>query len=208
MDKLVIATGNAGKLKEMKEMLGDLFDVIGLKEAGATATAEENGSTFAENALIKAEDIFKQTGENVLADDSGLCVEALDGAPGIFSARYAGENATQAQKNALLLKNLQGAENRKAKFVCSVALILKNGRVIQADGETEGEILQSENGNGGFGYDPLFFSYDLKKSFGDCTDDEKNSVSHRSRALQNLLEKLRALYGENVNGIGLTTKEI
>lgn len=204
MDKLVIATGNAGKLKEMKEMLGDLFDVIGLKEAGATATAEENGSTFAENALIKAEDIFKQTGENVLADDSGLCVEALDGAPGIFSARYAGENATQAQKNALLLKNLQGAENRKAKFVCSVALILKNGRVIQADGETEGEILQSENGNGGFGYDPLFFSYDLKKSFGDCTDDEKNSVSHRSRALQNLLEKLRALYGENVNGIGLT----
>lgn len=206
MDKLVIATGNAGKLKEMKEMLGDLFDVIGLKEAGATATAEENGSTFAENALIKAEDIFKQTGENVLADDSGLCVEALDGAPGIFSARYAGENATQAQKNALLLKNLQGAENRKAKFVCSVALILKNGRVIQADGETEGEILQSENGNGGFGYDPLFFSYDLKKSFGDCTDDEKNSVSHRSRALQNLLEKLRALYGENVNGIGLTTK--
>lgn len=206
MDKLVIATGNAGKLKEMKEMLGDLFDVIGLKEAGATATAEENGSTFAENALIKAEDIFKQTGENVLADDSGLCVEALDGAPGIFSARYAGENATQAQKNALLLKNLQGAENRKAKFVCSVALILKNGRVIQAEGETEGEILQSENGNGGFGYDPLFFSYDLKKSFGNCTDDEKNSVSHRSRALQNLLEKLRALYGENVNGIGLTTK--
>ena len=204
MDKLVIATGNAGKLKEMKEMLGDLFDVIGLKEAGATATAEENGSTFAENALIKAEDIFKQTGENVLADDSGLCVEALDGAPGIYSARYAGENATQAQKNALLLKNLQGAENRKAKFVCSVALILKNGRVIQAEGETEGEILQSENGNGGFGYDPLFFSYDLKKSFGDCTDDEKNSVSHRSRALQNLLEKLRALYGENVNGIGLT----
>ncbi len=206
MDKLVIATGNAGKLKEMKEMLGDLFDVIGLKEAGATATAEENGSTFAENALIKAEDIFKQTGENVLADDSGLCVEALGGAPGIYSARYAGENATQAQKNALLLKNLQGAENRKAKFVCSVALILKNGRVIQAEGETEGEILQSENGNGGFGYDPLFFSYDLKKSFGDCTDDEKNSVSHRSRALQNLLEKLRALYGENVNGIGLTTK--
>ena len=204
MDKLVIATGNAGKLKEMKEMLGDLFDVIGLKEAGATATAEENGSTFAENALIKAEDIFKQTGENVLADDSGLCVEALDGAPGIFSARYAGENATQAQKNALLLKNLQGAENRKAKFVCSVALILKNGRVIQAEGETEGEILQSENGNGGFGYDPLFFSYDLKKSFGDCTDDEKNSVSHRSRALQNLLEKLRAFYGENGNGIGLT----
>lgn len=206
MDKLVIATGNAGKLKEMKEMLGDLFDVIGLKEAGATATAEENGSTFAENALIKAEDIFKQTGENVLADDSGLCVEALGGAPGIYSARYAGENATQAQKNALLLKNLQGAENRKAKFVCSVALILKNGRVIQAEGETEGEILQSENGNGGFGYDPLFFSYDLKKSFGDCTDDEKNSVSHRSRALQNLLEKLCALYGENVNGIGLTTK--
>ena len=206
MDKLVIATGNAGKLKEMKEMLGDLFDVIGLKEAGATATAEENGSTFAENALIKAEDIFKQTGENVLADDSGLCVEALGGAPGIYSARYAGENATQAQKNALLLKNLQGAENRKAKFVCSVALILKNGRVIQAEGETEGEILQSENGNGGFGYDPLFFSYDLKKSFGDCTDDEKNSLSHRSRALQNLLEKLRALYGENVNGIGLTTK--
>lgn len=206
MDKLVIATGNAGKLKEMKEMLGDLFDVIGLKEAGATATAEENGSTFAENAFIKAEDIFKQTGENVLADDSGLCVEALDGAPGIYSARYAGENATQAQKNALLLKNLHGAENRKAKFVCSVALILKNGRVIQAEGETEGEILQSENGNGGFGYDPLFFSYDLKKSFGNCTDDEKNSVSHRSRALQNLLEKLRALYGENVNGIGLTTK--
>lgn len=191
MEKLVIATGNAGKLKEMKEMLGDLFEVIGLKEAKASATAEENGCTFAENALIKAEDIFKQTGENVLADDSGLCVEALGGEPGIYSARYAGENATQEQKNTLLLKNLHGAQNRRAKFVCAVALILKNGQVIQAEGETDGEILQSENGNGGFGYDPLFYSYDLKKSFGDCSDEEKNSVSHRSRALKNLLEKLR-----------------
>lgn len=199
MEKLVIATGNAGKLKEMKEMLGDLFEVIGLKEAKASATAEENGCTFAENALIKAEDIFKQTGENVLADDSGLCVEALGGEPGIYSARYAGENATQEQKNALLLKNLHGAQNRRAKFVCAVALILKNGQVIQAEGETDGEILQSENGNGGFGYDPLFYSYDLKKSFGDCSDEEKNSVSHRSRALKNLLEKLRQCGEKNID---------
>lgn len=199
MEKLVIATGNAGKLKEMKEMLGDLFEVIGLKEAKAFATAEENGCTFAENALIKAEDIFKQTGENVLADDSGLCVEALGGEPGIYSARYAGENATQEQKNALLLKNLHGAQNRRAKFVCAVALILKNGQVIQAEGETDGEILQSENGNGGFGYDPLFYSYDLEKSFGDCSDEEKNSVSHRSRALKNLLEKLRQCGEKNID---------
>ena len=199
MEKLVIATGNAGKLKEMKEMLGDLFEVIGLKEAKASTTAEENGCTFAENALIKAEDIFKQTGENVLADDSGLCVEALGGEPGIYSARYAGENATQEQKNALLLKNLHGAQNRRAKFVCAVALILKNGQVIQAEGETDGEILQSENGNGGFGYDPLFYSYDLKKSFGDCSDEEKNSVSHRSRALKNLLEKLRQCGEKNID---------
>lgn len=199
MEKLVIATGNAGKLKEMKEMLGDLFEVVGLKEAKASATAEENGCTFAENALIKAEDIFKQTGENVLADDSGLCVEALGGEPGIYSARYAGENATQEQKNALLLKNLHGAQNRRAKFVCAVALILKNGQVIQAEGETDGEILQCENGNGGFGYDPLFYSYDLEKSFGDCSDEEKNSVSHRSRALKNLLEKLRQCGEKNID---------
>lgn len=190
MEKLLIATGNAGKLREMKEILGDYFQVLGLNEYGVKSLAEETGSTFEENAYIKARDIFKRTGENVLADDSGLCVESLNGEPGIYSARYAGENATQAQKNELLLSRLARCDNRRAKFVCSVVLIRKDGRAFTATGETGGKILQKECGNGGFGYDPLFYSDDLQKSFGEASEEEKNAVSHRSRALRNLLLEL------------------
>ncbi len=191
MQKLIIATGNAGKLNEFRQMLGDKFEVVGLKEAGITQTAEETGETFEQNAFIKAEEIHKKSGENVLADDSGLCVYALNGAPGVFSARYAGENASAEECNALLLKNMQKVTDRRAYFECCLAFIGKNGRRFCVFGKTEGEILAEPKGEGGFGYDSLFYSYDLKKSFGEATADEKNAVSHRSRALKAFVENFK-----------------
>ncbi len=187
MQKLIIATGNAGKLKEFKDMLSGKFEVLGLKDVGYSPKCIENGKTFEENAFIKADEIYKITGENVLADDSGLCVNALFGAPGIYSARYAGENATAAQCNALLLKNLQGVADRSAYFECCLALIKKSGERLAVCGRTYGEILTEPLGTAGFGYDPLFYSLDLKKSFGVATEQEKNAVSHRGRALERLV---------------------
>lgn len=190
MQKLIIATANAGKLKEFKDMLFDNFEVLGLKDVNYTPKCEENGKTFEENAFIKATEIYNLTGENVLADDSGLCVNALSGAPGIFSARYAGEHANAKQCNDLLLKNLNGVADRRAYFECCLALIKKSGEKISVFGKTYGEILTAPRGVEGFGYDPLFYSYDLKKSFGEATEQEKNAVSHRGRAILELVKLL------------------
>ncbi len=189
MQKIIIATCNAGKLNEFKQMLGDEFEVVGLKDENLVQTAEENGTTFEQNAFIKAEEIYKKTGANVLADDSGLCVYSLNGAPGVFSARYAGENATSSECNALLLKNLQGVTDRRAYFECCLAFISEKGERFCVFGKTEGEILTEPRGEGGFGYDSLFYSYDLKKSFGEASAAEKNAVSHRARALEAFAEK-------------------
>lgn len=186
---IVLASGNKHKIKEIGEMLKD-YNVVGYKELGFDFEIEENGSTFYENALLKAKAVSDALNLPALADDSGICVEALNGMPGIYSARYAGDGI-DAHNNALLLKNMEGEENRRAKFVCCMVFYKPNGEIITATGETYGEILYKEQGDNGFGYDPLFFSYDLKKCLGVATAEEKNTISHRFRALQSLKDKLK-----------------
>ena len=187
--KIVVATGNAHKLREIAQIFPE-YEVVSQKEMGFDQDVEETGVTFAENALIKARAAAKALGCTVLADDSGICVDALDGAPGIYSARYCGRHGDDKANRDLLLKNLQGVTNRKAKFVCAVALVYADGKEVVVTGETHGEILHAENGNGGFGYDPIFYSTDLGKSFGVASESEKNAVSHRFRALQALKKEL------------------
>ena len=184
--KLVVATGNAHKLREISEIFTE-FEVVSQREMGFCEEVEETGSTFMENALIKARAASKALNCIALADDSGLCVDALNGEPGVYSARYAGEHGNDAKNRALLLKNLQNVENRRAYFQSAVALAYPNGKEIIAEGKTYGNILKEEVGQGGFGYDCIFENEDLQKSFGVATAEEKNSVSHRFRALQALL---------------------
>ena len=190
MEKLVIASDNAGKIKEIGKILSGKYEVVSMSDAGFKDEIEETGDTFYENALIKAKTVSDALGLTALADDSGLCVEALGGAPSIYSARYSGVHGNDEANRALLLKNLNGKTNRKAEFRCAVVLYRPDGSVVSGVGTTKGCITEKECGNNGFGYDSLFFSYDLNKPFGEATDDEKNSVSHRYRALCNLLEKL------------------
>lgn len=187
--RIVLASGNAHKIKEIAQMLPE-FEVVGYKELGFNEEIVEDGSTFYENALIKAKTVSLALNLPALADDSGICVDALDGQPGIFSARYAGDGV-DAHNNALLLENMKGVKNRKAKFVCCMVFYKPDGTIITATGETHGEIMQSEQGENGFGYDPLFFSYDLKKCLGVATDKEKNTISHRFRAIDALKDKLK-----------------
>lgn len=187
--KIIVASSNEGKIKEIKEILKGV-EILTLKDAGYTKEIEETGSTFFENALIKAKTIFDEFGIPALADDSGLCVDALDGAPGIYSARYSGLGV-QANMDKLL-DELKGVTNRKARFVSTVVLYTKD-KTYSATGETAGEILTERQGNNGFGYDPIFYSYDLKKSFGECSDEEKNAVSHRARAISGLYDSIKDL---------------
>jgi len=189
--QLIIASSNAGKIKEFERMLADSFEVIPLSQTGFTGEAEETGETFFDNALIKAKAVFEQLGTPVLADDSGLCVEALGGAPGVYSARYAGKKATAQENNALLLQNMAGRKNRAAKFVACIVLYFGGDDFIVGNGEAAGYILSEPDGERGFGYDPVFFSGELGKSFGQAGEDEKNAISHRGRALNDLREKLR-----------------
>ena len=181
--KLVAATSNPHKLVEIREILSG-HEIVSARDAGFTDDVEETGTTFLENARIKAQAVAKATGMPAIADDSGLCVHALGGAPGVFSARYSGGG--DRENRALLLKNLEGAADRSAHFACAIALVFPNGRELTAEGESHGVILGEERGENGFGYDPLFYSLDLKKSFAEATDAEKNRVSHRGRALRRL----------------------
>lgn len=190
MQKLVIASANKGKIKEFKKILGEKFEIIPMSEAGFNADVEESGSTFQENSLIKAKTVADALRLPVLADDSGLCVDRLDGAPGLYSARFSGVHGDDAANRAKLLNALKGEKDRRAKFCCSICLYYPDGKYVFGNGETLGEILDEEKGSNGFGYDPIFYSYDLKKPFGEATDEEKNSVSHRYRALCDLLKKL------------------
>ena len=185
--RLVVASGNKNKLREIAEIFTD-FEVCSQKEMGFDEDVEETGTTFAENALIKARAASAALGEMVLADDSGLCVDALDGAPGVYSARYCGYHGDDEKNRKVLLKNMEGMTNRRAHFSSAIALVYPDGRELLAEGHTYGEILHEETGNGGFGYDCLFFNDDLQKSFGVATAEEKNKVSHRFRALQELLK--------------------
>ena len=182
---LIVATGNQHKLREIAEIFTD-YEVLSQKQMGFCEDVEENGVSFAENALIKARAVCQALGVVTLADDSGLCVDALGGQPGIFSARYCGHHGDDEANRKKLLENMQGITNRTAHFNCAMALVYPNGEELVVEGQTFGEILHEEVGNGGFGYDPLFFSRDLQKSFGVATAEEKNKVSHRFRALKKL----------------------
>ena len=186
--KLVVASGNKHKIHEISQIFAD-FEVVSQKQVGFDVDVEETGATFLENALIKARAACEALGCMVLADDSGLCVDALGGAPGVYSARYCGHHGSDEENRATLLKNMQGIADRRAHFTCALALVYPDGKEIHVEGKTYGVILEKEDGEGGFGYDPLFMSDDLNKTFGRASEEEKNSVSHRSRALQLLLEK-------------------
>lgn len=192
--QLVVASNNAHKLREIAEIFTD-FEILSQKQAGFDEEVEETGATFMENALIKARAASKALGIPALADDSGLCVDALNGAPGVYSARYCGYHGSDKENRDLLLKNMQGVENRKANFTSAIALVYPDGTELLAEGHTYGKILLEEQGEGGFGYDCIFESEDLGKSFGVATAEEKNSVSHRFRALQVLLQKWKEYEG-------------
>lgn len=189
--KIIVATKNQGKIKEIKRIFKDIdIEVITQEEAGISIDVEETGDTFEKNALIKARAVSLLCDDIVMADDSGLCVDALDGRPGVYSARYAGEGATDSEKIQKLLGEMENIEDRRAKFVCSMALIMPDGREFTESGEVHGEIMTEPQGEGGFGYDPVFYSLELGKSFAIASQDEKNSVSHRSRALNAIYKVL------------------
>lgn len=191
--KLAIATNNQHKLQEIRAILGDSFEeLLSLKDLGIDVDVEETGTTLEENALIKARAILALSGIATLADDTGLMVDALNGAPGVYSARYAGEEHNDAKNRALLLKNLNGVKDRSAHFATVIALCYPDGKTLTASGRVNGEILLSERGTEGFGYDSLFFSTELGKTFAEATQAEKNSVSHRGRALRAMLELVKS----------------
>lgn len=190
--KVLAATNNQGKLSEMKAIFSDLgIEIISMHEAGIDAEVEETGSTFEENSLIKAKAVSLLCNYPVIADDSGLCVDALDGAPGVFSARYAGDNATDEEKIEKLLKELDGVEERSARFISVVTFVDTDGEQISAKGSVEGHITYSPEGENGFGYDPIFYCDELGKVFAKASADEKNRVSHRGRALNKLYQILK-----------------
>lgn len=193
MKEIVIASKNQGKVKEICKVFEALpVKVISLSAFGDVPDAVEDGATFMENALIKARFYAKATGKACLADDSGLEVDALRGAPGVYSARYAGEHAEDAQNNEKLLRELKRvqSEGSKARFRCALAFIDENGTTLTCEGCCEGTILAAPRGNGGFGYDPLFYLSVQNKSMAELRMDEKNKISHRGIALREMAEKL------------------
>lgn len=209
--KILIASRNRGKITELRNLLAEYItdteiEAVSLDDVGMTAEIEENGETFEENALIKARAGAAFSGLVTIADDSGLAVEALGGAPGVYSARYAGEGHDDAANNRKLLENLHGVRDRSAAFVCSMACVFPEnsplaGEPLTATGRCEGEILCAERGEGGFGYDPLFWYDEYGKTFAELTLEQKNEISHRGIAAAILAQKLEAriqIYKEQV----------
>ena len=189
--KLVLASKNQKKLVEMNDILSRLgVQVCSEAEAGVDVEVEETGTTFEENSLLKARAVMEASGMPAIADDSGLCVDALGGAPGVYSARYGGEGLDDRGRTRLLLENLRGQMTRTAKFVSVITCCFPNGDVLSARGESQGTIAYAPMGEGGFGYDPVFFVPGLKKTFAQLTPEEKNAISHRGRALRAFQEKL------------------
>ena len=192
MNKIILASNNKGKIREISEILSPLgFEVISMKDAGIDTDIEENGTTFRENAAIKARAIYSKTRMAVIADDSGLAVDFLNGAPGVYSHRYGGENATDDEKNQKLLQELSGVpdEKRTAAFVCSICYIDDCGNEHFVQGECSGSIGYEPKGKNGFGYDPIFMYGN--RSFAEISANEKNKVSHRANALKSLLKLLK-----------------
>ena len=189
---IILATKNAGKVREMAEILSPYgINVISQKDAGIDVEVEETGLTFEENAEIKARAVAMLCDCPILADDSGLCIDALGGKPGVYSARYGGEALPYPEKIRSILKELDGVQDRSARFECAMVLIMPDGQKISALGEVRGSILCESQGTGGFGYDSIFYSCELGKSFGEASEEEKNSISHRGRALKKLCDELK-----------------
>ena len=193
---VVLASGNRGKLQELNDLLSGLGIELRSQADYKVEEAEETGRSFIENAILKARNAARQSGCAALADDSGLCVDALDGAPGIYSARYAGTNADDASNNAKLLLALTGNTQRRAHFHCALAFVrhADDPAPIVCEGQWRGTILEQPRGDNGFGYDPLFFIAELAKSSAELNKAEKNQISHRALALQQLLPRLHAEY--------------
>lgn len=201
MFRIIFATGNEGKMREIRAILGDMeLDVSSMKEAGLALTIEENGSTFEENARIKAQavaDALAKQGKArdcvVMADDSGLEIDCLNGEPGVYSARYLGEETLFCEKSADLLRRLKDVpeEERNARFVCAIAAVFPDGETVIARGIIEGRIGYELRGDNGFGYDPIFYLPEYDCTAAELTDEEKNRISHRSRALKQMKEELK-----------------
>ena len=190
--KLIIASNNKHKIYEIKKMLGSKFsEILSLKEANISHETVEDGESFLENAFKKAREIAEISGCASLADDSGICVDALDGAPGVYSARFSGGD--DEDNNKLLLKKLEGREDRGAHYTCAMALVYPDGKEISAEGYMYGEITDTPRGERGFGYDPLFIPTGESRTVAEMTDDEKNAISHRANALAAILEKIKGI---------------
>ena len=189
--KLIITSNNAHKLEEIRAILSGRFEqILSLREAGIVHETVEDGASFAENAAKKAREIMEISGCCALADDSGLCVDALGGAPGIYSARFAGEHGNDAANRRRLLEVLENVDERAAHFTCSMVLARPDGSTVAAEGYVFGEIARAEAGDNGFGYDPLFFLPERGCTMAQLPPEQKNAISHRHNALQALLEKL------------------
>ena len=191
--KLILASNNAHKVREFNEILSPLgIELVPQSQAGCNFEVDETGTTFEENAYLKAAAVTAVTGLPAVADDSGLAVDALNGAPGIYSARYTGKHEdTDKDRNLFLLKNMEGVEHRTARFVSCISCTFPNGDRIDTRGECEGEIMDGEYGENGFGYDPLFRPLGYECSMGQLSADEKNSISHRGKALMKFYDKLK-----------------
>ena len=197
MERVIFATGNEGKMREIRSILADTYpEVLSMKEAGIRAEAAEDGKTYEENALIKARAVAAAGADGiVMADDSGLEVDFLNREPGIYSARYMGEDTSYRIKNANLIGRLEGVpeEKRTARFVCAIAAVLPDGKELAVRAAIEGRIGYEEKGEGGFGYDPIFYVPELGKTTAELTEEEKNLVSHRGKALRLMKEELKKL---------------
>ena len=189
--KFVLATHNPGKLREMGEILSSLgVEVVSPADVGITVDVEETGTTFAENAMLKAKAICAASGLPAIADDSGLCVDALNGGPGVYSARYGGEGLDDRGRYTLLLQNMRGQTTRAAHFACAIACVFPNGKTLTAEGRCDGAVAFAPMGTGGFGYDPVFLVPEKGKTFSQLTEAEKNEISHRGKALRDFAGKL------------------
>jgi len=190
--KLIIASGNAGKIREIRAILGNCFEeILSVREAGIFHETVEDGNTFLENAQKKAAEIAALSGCAALADDSGLCVDALGGAPGIYSARFCGRHGDDDANNRLLVEKLSGVENRRAHYACAMSIVFPDGRDKHAEGKLFGLIVEEPKGSGGFGYDPYFFLPEYGCTAAELSADEKNRISHRAKALNDLLIQLK-----------------
>ncbi len=192
--RIVFATGNAGKVKEIQMIMEDTgMEIVSMKEAGIVVDIEENGTTYEENALIKAREVAKYTDAIVMADDSGLEVDYLNKEPGILSARYLGEDTSYRIKNQNLIERLESVpdEKRTARFVCAIAAVLPDGKELTTRATIEGRIGYEEKGSHGFGYDPIFYVPEFGKTTAELTEEEKNQVSHRGKALRLMKEELK-----------------